>query len=132
MHVTFRVLLETLKASEPNRLIIFDESLNEQTPTCEGVGQSNADIDGFFGGVFCKKERSCKQPKIKKTKVKHPKIKLPQPKQHMFFFLPNKRRAFLSGVLIQLKINTGNEAVSLFKRAASLPLSLYVAGRRQC
>lgn len=39
-------------------------------------------------------------------------------------FLTNKRTAFLSGVLIQLKINAGNEAASLSERAASLPLSL--------
>lgn len=48
----------------------------------------------------------------------------PKGATHVLF--PTKKRR----VLIHLKINTGNEAASLSKLASSLPLSLYVAGRR--
>lgn len=44
-------------------------------------------------------------------------IKLPQKKQHMLFSNQRKEHHLL-GVLIQLKINTGNEATPLSKRAA--------------
>lgn len=53
----------------------------------------------------------------------------PKEAEHVLF-LTKKRGAFLSGVLIRLMINTCNEEASLSERAASLPLSLYVAGRQ--
>lgn len=49
----------------------------------------------------------------------------------MFFFLTQKIRPLLSGVIIQLRINT-NVAALLSNRTASLPPSLYVAGKTQC
>ena len=46
---------------------------------------------------------------------------------------PDKENKSISyRVLIQLKINTGNEAALLSKRAVSSPLSLYVAGTGLC
>lgn len=53
------------------------------------------------------------------------------PKEAACFFLTQKIRPLLSGVIIQLKINT-NVAALLSKWTASLPPSLYVAGKTQC
>ncbi len=61
--------------------------------------------------------------KINKKNKKHNKTSQYQtaPKEAAYvLYLTKKRWAFLSGLLIQLKINTGNEAASLSKWAASL------------
>lgn len=129
---SYRMLPDGRMDRNPQRLIIF----REQTPASEGKGgkQSYATVSRVLC-VFARREQSCKKEtkRVEKKNCKCSKTQnqtTPNKAAHVLF-LTKKRRTCLSGVLIQLKINTGNEAASLSKRAAFLPLSLYVAGRRQ-
>lgn len=102
-----------------------------------GGKQSGTDISGCFcmeeTNLWKKIKKKKQTKKLKKLKCRKTFHNQTVPKEaECVLFLTKKRRAFLSGVLIQLKINTGNEAASLSKRAASLPFSLYGVGRRQC
>lgn len=126
------MLPEGIVDRNPQRLIIF----HKQTPASEGKGgkQSYATVSGCC--VYLQEQNKVAIKKSKIAKNKNCKFSKTQNqttpnKAANVLFLTKKRRTCLSGVLIQLKINTGNEAASLSKRAASLPLSLYVAGRRQ-
>lgn len=134
MQLASRMFPETTKDLNPNG---WSSSMRTKWTDTNmwrvGGKQSNADISGrivFFSHKKEKKLQKKKKNQTSKTQNNIPISNCPIRSNTCSFSW--QRRVFLSGVLIQLKINTGNEAAALSKRASSLPLSLYVAGRRQC